>query len=410
MKPPSIVIFNQYFYPSEDITSRHYTQFAEELTKRGWKVTVVTSNRLAWHPGRRIPDTREDWQGIRILRCYQPPWDPARRLPRLVNSLWMLVQGLVAICRTPPAEAIIIGTLPALAALLFPTLRLLKPGSRLAHWVFDLYPEAIVADGAQGFTLFLCRQVQKLMASAYRRVDLLVDIGACMRRRLAAYQPGARAVTLTPWALVEPGRLREPDPEARRALAPGAKLVLLYSGTMGRAHDFEVFLELARRLARQEPGIAFCFACRGNRYQEFLQAIRPSDKNVVIAPFVGEEELEQRLIAADLHLLSLRPQWQGVVVPSKFFGSLAVGRPVIYAGPADSAIAGWIREYEVGLVLNPDNLDQAAQELAFLANHKERLAVWQENALQAYQQHFSKKRVMDRWDAALRALLAGPGW
>ena len=52
-----------------------------------------------------------------------------------------------------------------------------------------------------------------------------------------------------------------------------------------------------------------------------------------------------------------------MVVPSKFFGSLAAGRPVVFAGGPDSAIAGWIREFGVGWVLTADNVAEVAAEL-----------------------------------------------
>ena len=134
-----------------------------------------------------------------------------------------------------------------------------------------------------------------------------------------------------------------------------ASLALLYSGNMGKAHDFMPFLHLARVLNRINPKIVFCFACRGNRLDELKAAITSRDTNVRLAPFAEESELEKRLNAADIHLLSLRPEWQGIVMPSKFFGSLAVGKPVIYAGPEFSSIAGWVREFDVGFVLTEEN-------------------------------------------------------
>ncbi len=57
---------------------------------------------------------------------------------------------------------------------------------------------------------------------------------------------------------------------------------------------------------------------------------------------------------ADVHLISLRDDWAGVVVPSKFFASLAVGRPVLYAGPSESEIAHWVAENDLGLHLRDD--------------------------------------------------------
>ena len=138
---------------------------------------------------------------------------------------------------------------------------------------------------------------------------------------------------------------------------------------------------------------------------ELKAAVTAQDTNVRLVPFAEESELEKRLNAADIHLLSLRPEWAGVVVPSKFFGSLAVGKPVIYAGPELSSIAGWVREFDVGLVLTEDNLKSVVQELLRIAQQPGMLSSWQKNALQTYQNHFSKKIVMDAWNSALHKVL-----
>ena len=174
------------------------------------------------------------------------------------------------------------------------------------------------------------------MKWSYGAYDELVDIGPRMRERLAEYGP-RRPAYAVPWALAEPPGPAVADPRIRAELFPRAKLALLYSGTMGRAHDHRAFLALARACrARSGDDVAFCFSSRGNRQDELRAAVTPADTNVGFVPFADEAALEARLGAADLHLVSLQPEWAGIVVPSKFFGSLAVGRPVLYAGPGDS--------------------------------------------------------------------------
>ena len=94
------------------------------------------------------------------------------------------------------------------------------------------------------------------------------------------------------------------------------------------------------------------------------------------------------------------------MVPSKFFGSLAVGRPVLYAGPGDSEIARWIATYDVGLTLGSGTLAAVVDRLHALIGQPADLGRWQTNAFAVYQREFSKKVVNDRWDEMLRALVA----
>ena len=115
----------------------------------------------------------------------------------------------------------------------------------------------------------------------------------------------------------------------------------------------------------------------------------------------------QRLSAADIHLVSLQPEWTGTLVPSKFFGSLAIGRPVIFAGSEDSAIARWTRMYKLGWVLTKDNLNEVAEELARISTTPGRMEELNRRCYQVYQDVFSRTHVIDTWDHELRKVMAG---
>jgi glycosyltransferase involved in cell wall biosynthesis len=279
------------------------------------------------------------------------------------------------------------------------------------HWCFDLYPEALYAESG----LQIGTAVQRLgplaatmMGAAYRSCDAIVDIGAGMRERMARHGSTWRCETITPWALIEPPTVAAPDPATRAALFGDARLALLYAGTMGRAHDFQAFLALARRCrARSGNTIRLCFACRGNRHDELRAALRADDSNITLVPFADEAALQARLQSADVHLLSLRPEWAGVVVPSKFFASLAVGRPVLYDGPSQSEIGGWIRAHDLGLVLDGQTgvgFDRAVDRLHQLVDAPAALSRWQENAQSVYHARFAKSIGNDRWNDLLRDL------
>ena len=84
-------------------------------------------------------------------------------------------------------DVIIVGTDPILSLLVAIAWRVLRPKVLVAHWCFDLYPEAAVAEGLLDEKSILVRFLKALLRSAYRRCDLIVDIGVCMRQRLGAY-------------------------------------------------------------------------------------------------------------------------------------------------------------------------------------------------------------------------------
>jgi glycosyltransferase involved in cell wall biosynthesis len=383
-----------------------FSDLAAEQVRRGWDVTALACNRTWSDRHVRLP-AAEEWNGVHIRRVFRPPWDQARPTQRLANSAWMLGAWSLRTLRLGRFDAIVIGSDPAFSPLAAIALRLAHRGAAMVHWCFDVYPEAIAADGLGSAGAALTPVARTLMGAAYRRFDALVDIGPRMGERLATYGSGAHQETLVPWALAEVDQPVPIDGEARRELFPRAKLALLYSGTMGRAHDFEAILQLARACRRRSgDAVSICFAVRGNRAAELRAAVGPDDTNVVLADFADERSLHRRLAAADFHLISLRDDWAGVVVPSKFFASLAVGRPVVFAGPADSEIARWIAESDLGLHLRADDVEATAARLHAVMDDQAALARWREKALAVYRSRWSKRVTNDRWDALLRELVA----
>ena len=202
------------------------------------------------------------------------------------------------------------------------------------------------------------------------------------------------------------GAAHPPDARARQELFGDAQLGSSILGTLGRAHDFSALLELARACRRRSGGrIALCFSCRGHRLPELIASLRPEDTNIRIASFCGEEALAVRLEAADLHALSLQPAWAGLVVPSKFFGSLAVGRPLIYAGPVGSDIAEWIASFGVGYELRAETASRTADALHLLAESPEALLTLQRRAREVYDAEFSRSLGIATWDRILTSLI-----
>jgi glycosyltransferase involved in cell wall biosynthesis len=133
--------------------------------------------------------------------------------------------------------------------------------------------------------------------------------------------------------------------------------------------------------------------------------ITPEDNNITFADFVDEKLLPLRLASADIHMISLRHGWEGVVVPSKFFGSLAAGRPILYCGTPNSCIAELIQSEGFGFFIGMDNLKNIADRLEELSNNKFCLQSMQEAAFSFYKKHFSREIQCIRWDKCLREFI-----
>ena len=141
---------------------------------------------------------------------------------------------------------------------------------------------------------------------------------------------------------------------------------------------------------------------------ELRKALDQSRVPIRLVDLAAPDRLDMRLSSADIHIVSLRDEWTGTVVPSKFFGALAMGRPVLFVGSSDSAIARWIQELKVGWVLDRSRVQNVALDLIRWSQcPAEKIRLFQ-HCHEVYQREFSRRRSIDRWDDSLRSLLSFP--
>jgi glycosyltransferase involved in cell wall biosynthesis len=129
----------------------------------------------------------------------------------------------------------------------------------------------------------------------------------------------------------------------------------MYSGNMGRAHDFATVLGAARRLQeRREQKILFLFVGEGPEEQMVRRAVSEQKlENVRFLQTQPSKLLSESLGTGDLHLVTMKEGMEGLVVPSKFYGVMAAARPTIFVGPNDSEVARMIHGHGIGQVIAP---------------------------------------------------------
>ena len=390
-----ILLIYHFFHPDQVVSARLFSNLAEALIKAGHRVSVFTSNRLIRGDTHTLP-LHEEWRGVEICRFRRPAFKQGSNFGRLFNSAILQFKWLATFqrrCRE--FDAVVIGTDPQFAYLMFPFMRLMNRRVKLIHWAFDLYPEAILVN-SPWWMKCLSALTKPFVPWAYRQVDVMADIGSCMQARLLRYRHHAICHTLTPWAFAEPDHIPDTDPDIRRAMFGDAKIGLLYSGTVGYAHDLGPFIELARECRRLGIDAAFCFGGYGNCFQEQTACLTREDINIRLLDFSSDAELEKRLAAADVHLISLRPGWEGIVVPSKFFAALAIGRPVLFSGPFGSCIAKWISSERLGVVMD-DGFSAGVSFIRDLTDSAETLQEFRKRTIKTYHEIFSRKSVCEKW-------------
>jgi glycosyltransferase involved in cell wall biosynthesis len=298
-------------------------------------------------------------------------------------------------------------TTPPLIGLIGTMLQRLR-GSRHVSWSMDLHPDASVALGRMSRRNPLVAAIHWLSDAIARRADKIVVLGSYMADRIAAkrVRPG-RIVTIPVWSRRdEVYPLARAENPVRTELGLADSFVVMYSGNLGLAHSFEEILEAARRLrARRE--IVFLFVGDGPRMGEVrsFQHIWRLD-NVRVMDYFPRSQLHGSLSLADVHLISMRREMTGIVVPGKLYGAMAAGRPAIFIGPEHCEPADTIRQAESGVTVRQGDSDGLVQAIELLAADPELCAVMGERARAAFLEEFERDRCCERWTEVIDALVA----
>ena len=340
---------NAVYPPEPGATGILLSELAPALARRGWEVEVVTSGR----PEADEPKADEP-PGVRVRRVR-----PARR-PR---SVWrrglstgpLVLRLLAAAGRSGPADAVVLAADPPLLFLAQRWIRR-RTGAAVLHWAHDLYPDVALALGVR---VPAHRALAALARRALRRCDAVVAIGRDVARRIRAAGVAADRVTVIPNWATGPAQPGGRDSAVRQSLGLGDAFVVMYAGTLGRAHPFDAVLEAAAEWQQTDPDVVVVVVGGGVcRPDVEAAAQRRGLGNVRFVPPVASAALGDTLRAADLHLVTMDPHTEGMLVPSKTYGALAAGRPVLFLGPAGSEVALMLSEHSVGTVL--DATDGAA--------------------------------------------------
>src|SRR5215831_18395788 len=152
------------------------------------------------------------------------------------------------------------------------------------------------------------------------------------------------------------------------------------------------------------PTLASCSrSWGGHLLNELAQAVRQRGLEHLFRffPYQDQALLKYSLCAADVHWISLRPELEGLVVPSKFYGVAAAGRPMIAITAKDGEIARLVEQYACGFVVEPGNAQELAAALVRLSTDTERIAAMGKNARAMLEAHFTRQEAFNRWRGLL---------
>ena len=390
-----VLFINQFFWPDSAATSQQLTDLVTQMGANGTDISVLCADSGGYAEAASSAKPPASIFRVRALSFQRG------RIGRIVSYLSFYVFAFARGLTLPRQDVVVSMTTPPLISLLGGALKLMR-GSRHFIWEQDLYPE-IAVDLAYIKPGGFLHRITGMLADAVRRhADGIIVLGPCMKERLVARGVEPRKIHIAEhWAssvtvnvLPRPGRSDE--------------LVILYSGNLGLAHDLET-IEGTILALRNDARFRFVFAGTGNKRAELLSFLKQNHlKNAEMRPSVARDQLSEGLAVGDIGLVTQTEACCGALVPSKVYGILAAGRPILFIGPRRATPSLLIARHHCGWQFDCGDTQGVTDLLLHLADHPEVVRAAGERAREALLQFYDLPQSVQRVANILGAASPSP--
>src|SRR5882762_2471192 len=376
-----ILLLNLYYPPDTSATAKMAETVVNALAQEH-EVTVLCgrpsydpTERRAW----RLYRT-EVHGNVRIVRVGSTAFPRFNMLKRLLNYLsytkLVISRALFARC-----DAVLAMTDPPFQGIIGAFVAMLKRKPYVYN-IRDMYPDmavggSIVAPG------LLARIWEILHRWALRRAAKVIVLGEDMRNRILAKGVHADQIEIVrDGAEIRPANARHGplDSEVIQKIRGEFRFVLLHAGNIGFYGAWQNLVSAAKQVASE--GVGLVFVGEGAQLAQ-VQQLANGSANIRFLPFFPANQIASVLAAPDAHLITVKRGLEGVVVPSKMYGILAAGKPVVAVAPdeTDAVALGEKMGFSVGA--DPDSPEEIAVVIRDLANDPARLQKMAQAALAA---------------------------
>jgi glycosyltransferase involved in cell wall biosynthesis len=400
------IFVNRYFFPDHSATSQLLSDLAFDLASRGQDIHVITGRQLYTDPQASLL-SEEVIRGVNVFRVRTSRFGRARLWGRMLDYLTFYLGATWRLLRSiRPGDVVVVKTDPPMMSVCAALAVALKRG-QLVNWVQDLFPEVATSLDVSGVR-FVAPMLKRLRNGSLRQGRRNVVLGSLMAKRLREEGiPSDRITVIENWAdgdVIQPVP-REANPLLREWQLDG-KFVLGYSGNMGHVHEFKTMIDAAE-LLKDEAEIAFVFIGDGmaRRWLE-AEVARRGLTNVQFRPYQPTDRLRWGLSVPDVHFISLRPTLEGLIVPSKFYGIAAAGRPVIHVGDPDGEIARILEREQCGWSFCIGEVGLLARCILGLSQRRSEAAEAGLRARRAFDRQYARVHALHTWRALLESVSA----
>lgn len=400
-----LLFFNRSFHPDIEATGQLLTELCQDLSRDHEVVVIAGRGYNTARFGSWLPVRREQLNKIRVLRAYNPRLNKKQFLGRAVNLLSYYCFGFLAGSFASRPDVVVVETDPPVLGLVGMFYARLYH-AKFVFYIQDLYPDVGVALGKLR-NPWLIKLLEVCTQWTLRSADRIVVLGEDMAARVKAKgcRHGSRIRVIPNWVDTTKVRpLTRLNPFRQRHQLEG-KFVVMFSGNLGLSQDLERVITIAANLANHGR-IQFVFIGEGAAKAGLMnQAVALQLANVRFLPYEPKERLSESLSAADVHLVTLKREVAGLIVPSKVYGIMAAGRPFIAAVEEHTHIAEVIQQHACGIRVDPESTEQLRAAILRVAGNPDVLEQMGQRGREAAVRCFDRQVSVGKF----RALLAEIG-
>jgi colanic acid biosynthesis glycosyl transferase WcaI len=365
------LLLNLYYPPDTSATAKMAAAFIEPLSEKS-SVTVICG-RPSYDPTERRPWRlwqTEQLNGVRVIRLGSTDYPRTQMSRRVFNYLSYVALSVpralfvscdVVLAMTDPPFEGIVGAFVAMLKR--------KP---FVYNIRDMYPDMAVG-GSIVRPGLMARVWEKLHRWALRRAERVIVLGEDMKARISAKGVPPDRIDIVRDGVESAAPLVDAtfDREVIQAIRGDFRFVLLHAGNLGFYGAWDTLLTAAREL--ENDGVGLVFVGDGAQRSR-LQELAAGNTNVRFLPFFPSSKVSSVLAAADAHVITIKRGLEGVVVPSKMYGILAAGRPIVAVAPGetDAAILGARENF--GCAADPDRPEEVVAVVRALLADPSRVA------------------------------------
>lgn len=368
---PGILIYAHYYYPDVASTGQILTELAEGL-KDSFRVTVICT--IPSYTGQTTDYYKkhkyyyEIINGVYALRIRVPRFRKNFSISRIVNIMSYFLSALIATMKVGKQDYVFSISQPPILGGMLGSIGAKLKRAKFIYNIQDFNPEQVEAVDFTGNKLILNTMMALDKASCHRADKLIIvgrDMVDTLRKRFGedlVYKDKKIVYShINNW-IDEKAVIPLPKDDAKvidfkDRYGLSGKKVIMYSGNLGLYYDLSNIVKVFAKF-KDRSDIVFAFVGEGSVKEE-LQNFVVANKinNILFIPYQDKEDLVYSLNAADAHLVVNALGIKGVSVPSKLYGVMAVGKPVLGILEEQSEARMIIEDAKCGEVVSPGDYE-----------------------------------------------------